>query len=158
MPSKNCDMPRGSYPASYMIPTAAMSASCSAPRVMRRKFSPAGTPGAGSAPRLHTMCCSAACAISCASTPASCASSMDAAQLAGVLAHEIAHAALQHMVCNLGAEPAPGVPAGLNFLRMTRGAEQEADMAAVGIMYDAGYDPRGMSQFFEGIQAKYRNG
>jgi hypothetical protein len=79
-------------------------------------------------------------------------------QLAGVLAHEIAHAALQHMVCNLGAAQAPDAPAGLNFLRMTRGAEQEADMAAVGILYDAGYDPRGMSQFFEGIQAKYRNG
>ncbi len=48
--------------------------------------------------------------------------------------------------------------AGLGFLKMSRGAEKEADLLGVGILYDAGFDPRGMSQFFETIQAKYGAG
>jgi hypothetical protein len=48
--------------------------------------------------------------------------------------------------------------AGLGFLKMSRGAEREADLLGVGILYDAGYDPRGMPQFFETIQAKYGAG
>jgi hypothetical protein len=48
--------------------------------------------------------------------------------------------------------------AGLGFLKMSRGAEKEADLMGVGILYDAGYDPRAMSQFFETLQAKYGEG
>jgi hypothetical protein len=107
------------------------------------------------------------------------------AQLAGVMAHEISHVVLQHSVCNaskqqkvgliaglgqiaagvlLGgaagdiAGQGIGMTAGLSFLKMSRGAEKEADLLGVGILYDAGYDPRGMSQFFETIQAKYGEG
>jgi beta-barrel assembly-enhancing protease len=107
------------------------------------------------------------------------------AQLAGVMAHEISHVVLQHSVCNavkqqkvgliaglgqiaagviLGgaagtlAQQGIGMTAGLGVLKMSRGAEREADLLGVGILYDAGYDPRGMSQFFETIQAKYGAG
>jgi len=107
------------------------------------------------------------------------------AQLAGVMAHEISHVVLQHSVCNaakqqkvgliaglgqiaagvlLGgaagtlAQEGIGMTAGLGFLKMSRGAEKEADLMGVGILYDAGYDPHGMSQFFETIQAKYGEG
>jgi hypothetical protein len=107
------------------------------------------------------------------------------AQLAGVMAHEISHVVLQHSVCNaakqqkvgliaglgqvaagvlLGgaagqiAQQGIGMTAGLGFLKMSRGAEKEADLMGVGILYDAGYDPRGMSQFFETLQAKYGSG
>ncbi len=107
------------------------------------------------------------------------------AQLAGVMAHEIAHVVLQHSVCNaakeqkvgliaglgqlaagvlLGgaagqiAQQGIGLTAGLGFLKMSRGAEKEADLLGVGILYDAGYDPHGMTQFFETIQSKYGEG
>jgi beta-barrel assembly-enhancing protease len=107
------------------------------------------------------------------------------AQLAGVMAHEISHVVLQHSVCNaekqqrvgilaglgqiaagiaLGgaagelAGQGIGMTAGLGFLKMSRGAEKQADLEGVGIMYDAGYDPHGMPQFFEIIQQKYGQG
>ncbi len=107
------------------------------------------------------------------------------AQLAGVMAHEISHVVLQHSVCNaekqqkvgliaglgqiaagvlLGgvagaaAQQGIGMTAGLGFLKMSRGAEKQADLLGAGILYDAGYDPHGMSQFFETIQAKYGAG
>jgi hypothetical protein len=107
------------------------------------------------------------------------------AQLAGVMAHEISHVVLQHSVCNaakqqkvgliaglgqiaagviLGgaagtlAQQGIGMTAGLGFLKMSRGAEKEADLLGVGILYDAGYDPHGMAQFFETIQVKYGAG
>lgn len=107
------------------------------------------------------------------------------AQLAGVMAHEISHVVLQHSVCNAAKEQKVGLlagigqvaagvllggaagelasqgigmTAGLGFLKMSRGAEKQADLLGVGILYDAGYDPHGMSQFFEIIQAKYGEG
>lgn len=108
------------------------------------------------------------------------------AQLAAVMSHEISHVALQHSVCNLEkeqkvgllaglgqlatgmilgdstlgalAQKGIGLTAGLSFLRMSRGAEQQADIEGVGILYDTGYDPRAMPQFFETIQAKYGKG
>lgn len=107
------------------------------------------------------------------------------AQLAGVMAHEISHVVLQHSVCNaakeqkvgliaglgqiaagvvLGgavgelAQQGIGMTAGLGFLKMSRGAEKQADLLGVGILYDAGYDPHGMSQFFETIRTKYGEG
>lgn len=110
----------------------------------------------------------------------------DEAQLAGVMAHEISHVVLEHSVCNLEkerrvgvlaglgqiasgvilgdsavgalAEKSIGLTAGLSFLRMSRGAEQQADLEGVGILYDAGYDPRAMPQFFEIVEAKYGKG
>jgi predicted Zn-dependent protease len=107
------------------------------------------------------------------------------AQLAGVMAHEISHVVLRHSTCNLTkqqrrslfyglgqavagialggaagslASSGIGYAAGLSFLRMSREAEKEADLMGVQILYDAGYDPRGMPQFFETIQAKYGAG
>jgi beta-barrel assembly-enhancing protease len=108
------------------------------------------------------------------------------AQLAAAMSHEISHVVLQHSVCNLEKEKRVGLfaglgqiasglilgdtvlgnlarkgiglTAGLSFLRMGREAEQQADLEGVGILYDAGYDPRAMPQFFETIQAKYGKG
>ncbi|MBV8072618.1 MAG: M48 family metalloprotease [Acidobacteriaceae bacterium] len=107
------------------------------------------------------------------------------AQLAGVMAHEISHVVLQHSVCNLEKEQKVGLlagigqiaasvalggaagelaaqgigmTAGLGFLKMSRGAEKQADLEGVGILYDAGYDPHGMPQFFQTIEAKYGAG
>jgi Zn-dependent protease with chaperone function len=108
------------------------------------------------------------------------------AQLAGVMAHEISHVVLEHSVCNAEKEQRVGLLAGLGqvaigvalgsgtagqiaergieettslgFLKMSRGAEKQADLEGVGILYDAGYDPHGMSQFFSVIEAKYGEG
>jgi hypothetical protein len=107
------------------------------------------------------------------------------AQLAGVMAHEISHVVLQHSVCNAEKEQKVGIlagigqiaagvllggaagqlaaqgigmTAGLGFLKMSRGAEKEADLLGVHILYDAGYDPRAMAQFFEILTAKYGEG
>ena len=110
----------------------------------------------------------------------------DEAQLSAVMSHEISHVVLQHSVCNLEKEQRVGIlaglgqlatgaifgdstlgalaqkgiglTAGLSFLRMSRGAEQQADLEGVGILYDNGYDPRAMAQFFETIEAKYGQG
>lgn len=107
------------------------------------------------------------------------------AQLAGVMAHEISHVVMRHATCNItkqegqapwwalgqlaagvllpgagGALAAQGVgaAAGMTFLKMGRDAERQADLMGTDIAYDAGYDPRGMVQFFEIIQGKYGNG
>lgn len=109
----------------------------------------------------------------------------DEAQLAAVMAHETSHVVLQHSVCNLEkeqrvgllagigqiaagialggalgtvAQEGIGLGAGLGFLRMSRGDEKQADMEGVTILYNAGYDPRAMPQFFETIEAKYGKG
>ncbi|MBV8708230.1 MAG: M48 family metalloprotease [Acidobacteriaceae bacterium] len=107
------------------------------------------------------------------------------AQLAGVMAHEISHVVLQHSICNLEkqqrvgllaglgqiaagialggavggvAQQGIGMVTGLGFLKMSRGAEKEADLEGVGILYDAGYDPHGMPEFFQTIESKYGEG
>jgi hypothetical protein len=107
------------------------------------------------------------------------------AQLAGVMAHEISHVVLRHATCNITKQQTPrvlaglgqlaagilvpgvggalaqtgiGAVAGLGFLKMSRDAEKQADLLGVQILYDSGYDPRGMAQFFEIIQAKYGQG
>lgn len=110
----------------------------------------------------------------------------DEAQLAAVMAHEISHVVLQHSACNIEkeqrvgliagigqlaagvlfgnsvvgnlAQEGIGLTAGLGFLRMSREAEQQADLEGVGILYDAGYDPHAMPQFFEIIEKKYGKG
>jgi Zn-dependent protease with chaperone function len=97
------------------------------------------------------------------------------AQLAGVLAHEISHVALRHSTNQaskamlaqaplailggvlsgggglLGQLAQIGIAFGANsvFLKFSRGAETQADEQGAQILYDAGYDPRAMAQFFE---------
>ena len=107
------------------------------------------------------------------------------AQLAGVMAHEISHVVMRHSTCNLTKQQTLNVGPGLRaswrgrpwgigrwarwprrglgwdslaFTKMSRDYEKQADLLGTGILYDAGYDPRGMPQFFETIQAKYGEG
>ncbi|GAC1423933.1 MAG: hypothetical protein NVSMB62_20600 [Acidobacteriaceae bacterium] len=108
------------------------------------------------------------------------------AQLAGVMAHETSHVILRHSTCNISKQSnrdiAYGVGGilsqillgngiagqaavaglsgirGLEYLHMSRDDEQQADLLGTDILYDAGYDPRGLPQFFETIQAKYGSG
>jgi hypothetical protein len=98
-------------------------------------------------------------------------------QLAGVMAHEISHVALRHgtnqaskasiaqmplailggllgnnsaaaAVAQLGA----GFTVNSILLKYSRDAESQADLMGTQILYDAGYDPRGMGQFFGKIE------
>ena len=100
------------------------------------------------------------------------------AQLAGVMAHELSHVALRHgtnqatkaqaaqgflgiasgifggstggaLLTELGAFAAGGV-----LLRYSRTAESQADVMGTQVLYDAGYDPRAMAQFFEKLEAE----
>ena len=108
------------------------------------------------------------------------------AQLAGVMSHEMSHVILRHSTCNLTqqqkkslwygigaigssillgnsglgslARGAIGLGENLDFLHMSRADEQQADLLGVQIAHNAGYDPRGLPQFFEIIQAKYGSG
>jgi Zn-dependent protease with chaperone function len=97
-------------------------------------------------------------------------------QLAGVMAHELSHVALRHgtnqatkaqaaegifgiassifggsaggdLLTTLGAFAAGGV-----LLRYSRTAESQADVMGTQVLYDAGYDPRAMAQFFEKLE------
>jgi hypothetical protein len=99
------------------------------------------------------------------------------AQLAGVMAHELSHVALRHgtseatkaqaaqtgvgilgaifggnaggaLLTELGRFSAGGV-----LLRYSRAAETQADVVGTQVLYDAGYDPRALAQFFEKIEA-----
>ena len=106
-------------------------------------------------------------------------------QLVGVMGHEMSHVILRHSTCNLskqrkrsiwyslgqigasvalggvgGAAAAEGIgmAGNLDLLRMSRDDEKQADLLGVQIAHDAGYDPRGLPQFFEIIQAKYGSG
>jgi Zn-dependent protease with chaperone function len=100
------------------------------------------------------------------------------AQLAGVMAHELSHVALRHgtnqatkamlaqtglgifgavfgdstggaLLTTLGSFTAGGV-----LLRYSRTAESQADVMGTQVLYDAGYDPRAMAQFFEKLEAE----
>ena len=100
------------------------------------------------------------------------------AQLAGVMAHELSHVALRHgtnqaskaqmaqmgegllgglfgggvsgaMLTQLSAFAAGGV-----LLRYSRTAETQADVSGTQVLYDSGYDPRAMAQFFEKLEAE----
>jgi hypothetical protein len=44
--------------------------------------------------------------------------------------------------------------AGGLLLRYSRGAETQADVMGTQVLYDAGYDPRAMAQFFEKLQGE----
>ncbi len=99
-------------------------------------------------------------------------------QLAGVIAHEISHVALRHGTNQaskayvaqvplailggaLGSNSAGAVLAQLGagfamnslLLKYSRTAESQADTMGTQILYDSGYDPRAMAQFFEKIQS-----
>jgi len=105
------------------------------------------------------------------------------AQLAGVMAHEISHAALRHGTNQVSKAYAAQVPlavlggvmgsgslgailaqVGAGFavnsvlLKYSRDAERQADQLGAQILYDAGYDPRGIPQFFEKLQAESKGG
>ncbi|MCL4522621.1 MAG: M48 family metallopeptidase [Acidobacteria bacterium] len=105
------------------------------------------------------------------------------AQLAGVMAHEISHAALRHGTNQASKAYAAQVPLALLggmlgsnsvgavlaqigagfatnsiLLKYSRDAERQADLLGAQILYDAGYDPRGMPQFFEKLQAQSKGG
>jgi len=100
------------------------------------------------------------------------------AQLAAVMAHELSHVALRHgtnqatkavlaqtglgifgavfgdstggaLLTTLGSFTAGGV-----LLRYSRTAESQADVMGTQVLYDAGYDPRAMAQFFEKLEAE----
>jgi len=96
----------------------------------------------------------------------------DEAQLAAVMGHEISHVALRHgttqVTKSLGPQLALGVLNGalgdsslgqlINLvgafsvnsllLKYSRADESQADILGTQIVHDAGYDPRGMSEFF----------
>jgi hypothetical protein len=105
------------------------------------------------------------------------------AQLAGVIGHEIGHVALRHGTNQvtksyaaqvplavlggmLGSNSIGGVMAqvGAGFavdsilLKYSRDAERQADLVGTQILYDSGYDPRAMAQFFEIIGAESSRG
>jgi predicted Zn-dependent protease len=96
----------------------------------------------------------------------------DEAQLAGVLAHEIAHVALRHGThqatkaywTELPFAAASSLFGGMSgaveelgsgfavdsiLLKYSRTAETQADILGTQIVYDSGYDPRALAQFFE---------
>jgi Zn-dependent protease with chaperone function len=100
------------------------------------------------------------------------------AQLAAVMGHELSHVALRHGTAQASkaqlAQGAAGILGGLFggstggdlltegvalgagglLLRYSRGDETQADVMGTQIIYDAGYDPRAMVQFFEKLQAE----
>jgi Zn-dependent protease with chaperone function len=101
----------------------------------------------------------------------------DEAQLAGVMAHEISHVALRHgtnqatrqemssglfgilggvvgggNISAITSQLGGGVIAGSVLVKYTRTSETQADILGTQILYDAGYDPRAMAQFFENAQ------
>lgn len=106
----------------------------------------------------------------------------DEAQLAGVMAHETSHVVLRHgtnqaskayvaqvplsilggalgnsigaVLTQLGA----GFALNSVFLKYSRTDESQADIMGTQILYDTGYDPRAMAQFFEKIQAESKGG
>jgi Zn-dependent protease with chaperone function len=105
------------------------------------------------------------------------------AQLASVMAHETSHVALRHGTNQatkayaaqmplailgglLGSNSIGGVLAQLGtgftlnsiLLKYSRTDESQADIMGTQILYDSGYDPRGMSQFLEKLQAQDKGG
>jgi len=101
------------------------------------------------------------------------------AELAGVVAHEIGHVALRHGTNQASKAYAAQVPLailggvvgsnsiggvltqlGIGFatnsilLKYSRDAERQADILGTQMLYDSGYDPRAMVNFFEKLQAQ----
>lgn len=106
------------------------------------------------------------------------------AQLAGVMAHETSHVALRHGTNQASKAYVAQVPLailggalgnsnsmgailaqlGADFatnsllLKYSRSAESQADEMGTQILYDSGYDPHAMGQFFQKIQAEDNSG
>jgi beta-barrel assembly-enhancing protease len=98
------------------------------------------------------------------------------AQLAGVMAHETSHVALRHGTNQVSKAEAWRIPLGLLgaagglgglmarvgagftlnsiVLKYSRDDETQADVLGTQILYDSGYDPRALAQFFEELQAE----
>ena len=100
------------------------------------------------------------------------------AQLAAVMAHELSHVALRHGTAQAskaqimqgaagifggifggstgGALLTQGVALGAGgvLLHYSRSDETQADVLGTQILYDTGYDPRAMAQFFEKLEAE----
>lgn len=103
----------------------------------------------------------------------------DETQLAGVMAHEISHVALRHptnqltkrsgleiglvlagdllgnssmgsLLTEVGAQGGMG----LLTLKLSRKDEGQADILGTQILYDSGYDPRALAQFFEKLESE----
>jgi beta-barrel assembly-enhancing protease len=102
----------------------------------------------------------------------------DEAQLAGVIAHEEGHVVMRHGTHQatemMAAKGALGILGGLlgggsggafqglaglgvnsALLHNSRQAESQADAVGTYVLYQAGYDPHAMVQFFQIIQQKY---
>jgi len=99
----------------------------------------------------------------------------DEAELAGVMAHEIAHVAARHGTRSatraqliqyasipllfIGGWAGYGIQQAANFaipmtmLKFSREFEHQADFLGVQYLYEAGYDPTAMVQFFERLKA-----
>jgi predicted Zn-dependent protease len=103
-------------------------------------------------------------------------------QLAGVIAHETSHVALRHGTNQASKASAAQLPLailggvigsdstktvlaqlGASFavnsilLKYSRTAESQADVLGTQILFDTGYDPRAMAQFFEILEARQRD-
>jgi hypothetical protein len=103
----------------------------------------------------------------------------DEAQLAGILAHETSHVALRHgtnqatkanvwqvplgvlgaiaggdSIVGLLTQMGAGFTINSILLKNSRTDETQADVMGTQVLYDTGYDPRAMAQFFEKIQAE----
>jgi len=100
------------------------------------------------------------------------------AQLAGVIAHETSHVALRHGTAQATKASAWQIPLSLLgaatgnslgglltqlgagftlnsiLLKYSRDDESQADVLGTQILYDSGYDPRALAQFFEKIEAE----
>ena len=100
------------------------------------------------------------------------------AELAGVIGHEIGHVALRHGtnqaskaylaqaplailggvfggggVASVLTQLGIGFTANSVFMKFSRDAERQADLLGAQILFDAGYDPTGMTEFFEKLAA-----
>jgi predicted Zn-dependent protease len=104
------------------------------------------------------------------------------AQLAGVMAHEISHVYMRHATRNASKESIAQLPAailgsivgngvggqlarlglqfglGSVFMKYSRDAESEADRVGAKIMYEAGYDPIAMADFFTKLEKEGGSG
>lgn len=96
------------------------------------------------------------------------------AELAGVMAHEVAHGVARHGTEQMSKAYGLSVGAGIllgsdpgivqqivaqivstgTMARFSRADEREADQMAVRFMRDAGYNPEGLSSFFEKLLAR----